>query len=119
MWSHKKQGNILKLQRAKNYVASIVIGNFHYVNFGSVDLLLLIRYQLKKMWLLCYISKNVQTVNGLTPPYLTDSIVMASVAHDNNTRLTNSCDIQVLFYNSEILKRSLYKLAVSCIIWDS
>ena len=110
VWSHTKQGNIFKLHRAKNYVASIVIANLHSLISGMLFYYMsLIWYQLKKMWLLCYISKNVQTLNGLTPPYLTDSIVMASVAHDSNTRLTNQFDIQVLFHNNEILKRSLYK----------
>ena len=46
-----------------------------------------------------------KAINGLTPPYLTDSIVMASEAHDRNTRLTNSYDVHVPSHNNEILKR--------------
>ena len=56
-----------------------------------------------------------KAINGLTPAYSTDSIVMASEAHDRNTRLTNSNDVHVKSHNSEILKRSfVYNGSVLC-----
>ena len=58
-----------------------------------------------------------KAINGLTPAYLTDSIVMASKAHDRNTRLTNSYDVHVPPHNSEILKRSL--VYNGSVLWNS
>ena len=46
-----------------------------------------------------------KAINGLTFAYLTDSIEMASEAHDRNTRLTNSYDVYVPSHNREISKR--------------
>ena len=58
-----------------------------------------------------------KAINGLTPAYLTNAIVMAREAHDRNTRLTNSYDIHVPSHNSEILKRSfVYNCSV---LWNS
>ena len=55
--------------------------------------------------------------NGLTAAYLTDSIVMASEAHDRNTWLTNSYDVHVPSHNSEILKRSF--VYNGSVLWNS
>ena len=49
-----------------------------------------------------------KAINGRTPPYLTDSTVMTSEAHDRITRLTNSFDVQLLPNNSEICMRSAF-----------
>ena len=58
-----------------------------------------------------------KAINGITPPYLTDSIVRANEAHDLNTRLADSYDVHVPSHNSEILKRSFaYNGSV---IWNS
>ena len=58
-----------------------------------------------------------KSTNGLTTPYLTDSIVRGSETHDRNTRLANSYDVHVPSYNSEILKRSfVYNVSVR---WNS
>ena len=56
-----------------------------------------------------------KAINGFTPAYLTDSIVMASEAHDRNTRLTNSYDVHV--HNSEFLKRSF--VYSGSVLWNS
>ena len=56
-------------------------------------------------------------INGLTPPYLTDSIVRANEAHDRNTRVANSYDVHVLSHNSEILKRSF--VYNGSVLWNS
>ena len=58
-----------------------------------------------------------KAINGLTTPYLTDSIVRANEAHDRNTRLANSYDVHVLSHNSEILKRSF--VYNDSVLWNS
>ena len=58
-----------------------------------------------------------KAINGLTPPYLTDSIVRAIEAHDRNTRLANSYDVHVPSHNSEILKRSF--VYNGSVLWNS
>ena len=47
----------------------------------------------------------LKNINGLTIPYLTDSIVRASEVRDRNDRLANF-DARVPSRNSEILKLS-------------
>ena len=49
---------------------------------------------------------SIRAINGLPPPYLTDSIVIASKVHSRNTRLTHPFDVHVPSHNSEIIKRS-------------
>ena len=58
-----------------------------------------------------------KAINGLTPPYLTDSIVRANEAHDRNTRLANSYDVHVPSHNSEILKGSF--VYNGSVLWNS
>ena len=118
VWCHAKQGNISKLQWAKKYAARIVTGNFDYVNFGSADLLYELNWaSFKERCDYCTSIMMFKAMNGLTPPYLTDSIVRANEAHDRNTRLANSYDVHVPSHNSEILKRSfVYKGSV---LWNS
>ena len=58
-----------------------------------------------------------KAINGLTPPYLTDSIVRANETHDHNTRLANSYDVYVPSYDSEILKRSF--VYNGSVLWNS
>ena len=58
-----------------------------------------------------------KAINGLTPEYLTDSIVMASEAHDRNNRLTKSYDVHVPPHYSEILKRSF--VYNDSVLWNS
>ena len=76
VWCHTKQSNISKLQRAQNYTATIVTGNFNYVNFRSADLSYELNWASDKES--CDYFTSVMMFgarNGLTPPYLTDSIV--------------------------------------------
>ena len=58
-----------------------------------------------------------KAINGPTPLYLTDSIVMDSEPHDSNTRLTNSFDVHAPSHNSEILKRSF--VYNDSVLWNS
>ena len=44
VWSNTKKGNIDKLQRAQNYTARIISGNFDYINTRSIDLLRSLRW---------------------------------------------------------------------------
>ena len=44
VWSNTKKGNIDKLQRAQNYAARIISGNFDYINTRSIDLLRSLRW---------------------------------------------------------------------------
>ena len=105
VWCHTKQGNISKLQRAQNYAARIVTGNFDYVNFRSADLLYELNWaSIKERCDYFTPIMMFKAINGLTPPYLTDSIVRANEAHDRNTRLANSYDVHVPSHNSDILK---------------
>ena len=107
MWCHTKQGNISKLQRAQNYAARNVTGNFDYVNSRSADSLYELNWASVKERCDYFTSIMMyKAINGLTPPHLTDSIVRANEAHDRNTRLPNSYDVHVPSHNSEILKRS-------------
>ena len=76
VWCHTKQGNISKLQRAQNYAARIVTGNSDYLNFRSADLLYELNWASAKERCDYFTSALVfGALNGLTPPYLTDSIV--------------------------------------------
>ena len=76
VWCQTKQGNISKLQRDQNYAARIVTGNFDYVNFRSADLLYELNWASAKERCDYFTSVMVfGALNGLTPPYLTDSIV--------------------------------------------
>ena len=118
VWCHTKQGNISKLQRAQNYAARIVTGNFDYVNFRSVELLHELNWASVKERCDYFTAVMMfKAIDGLTPAYLTDSIVMASEAHDRNTRLTNSYDVHVPSHNSEILKRSF--VYNGSVLWNS
>ena len=118
VWCHTKQGNISKLQRAQNYAARIVIGNFDYVYFRSVELLHELNWaSVKEKCDYFTTIMMYKAINGLTPAYLTDSVVMASEARDRNTRLTNSYDVHVPSHNSEILKRSF--VYNGSVLWNS
>ena len=118
VWCHTKQGNISKLQRAQNYAARIVTGNFDYVNFRSADLLYELDWASIKERCDYFTSVMMfKAINGLTPPYLTDSIVRANEAHDRNTRLASSYDVHVPSHNSEILKRSF--VYNGSVLWNS
>ena len=118
VWCHTKQGNISKLQRAQNYAARIVTGNFDYVNFRSADLLYELDWASVKERCDYFTSVMMfKAINGLTPPYLTDSIVRANEAHGRNTRLASSCDVHVPSHNSEILKRSF--VYNGSVLWNS
>ena len=118
VWCHTKQGNISKLQRTQNYAARIVTGNFDYVNFRSIELLHELNWASVKERCDYFTAVMMfKAINGLTPAYLTDSIVMASEAHDRNTRLTNSYDVHVPSHNSEILKRSF--VYNGSVLWNS
>ena len=100
VWCHTKQGNISKLQRAQNYAARIVTRNFDYVNFRSADLLYELNWASVKERCDYFTSVMMfKAINGLTPPYLTDSIVRANETHDRNTRLANSYDVHVPSHN--------------------
>ena len=44
VWRNTKKGNIVKLQRAQNYAARIISGNFDYINIRSIDLLRSLRW---------------------------------------------------------------------------
>ena len=44
VWSNTKKGNVDKLQRAQNYAARIISGNFDYNNTRSIDLLRSLRW---------------------------------------------------------------------------
>ena len=118
MWCHTKQGNISKLQRAQNYAARIIGGNFDYVNFRNIELIHELNWASVKERCDYFTAVMMfKAINGLTPAYLTDSIVMASEAHDRNTRLTNSYDVHVPSHNSEILKRSF--VYSGSVLWNS
>ena len=118
VWSNTKQGNIQKLQRAQNYAARIVSGNFDYVNFRSLDLLHALKWPTVQercnyfTALLMY-----KSINGLTPLHLTDSLVRACDVHDRNTRLSNSKDVHVPPHKSNILKRSF--IYNDSVIWNN
>ena len=118
VWSNTKQGNIQKLQRAQNYAARIVSGNFDYVNFRSLDLLHALKWPTVQercnyfTALLMY-----KPINGLTPLHLTDSLVRACDVHDRNTRLSNSKDVHVPPHKSNILKRSF--IYNGSVIWNN
>ena len=118
VWCHTKQGNISKLQRAPNYAAKIVTRNFNYVNFRSVELLHELNWASGKERCDYFTAVMMfKAINGLTPAYLTDSIVMANKAHNHNTRLTNSYDVHVPSHDSEILKRSF--VYNGSVLWNS
>ena len=102
-----------KLQRAQNYAARIVTENFDYVNFRSADLL---HESVKERCGYVTSITMFKAINGLTPPYLTDSIVRANEAHDRNTRLANSYDVHVPSHDSEILKRSF--VYIGSVLWN-
>ena len=114
VWCHTQQSNISKLQCAQNYAAmslstliTLISEVFTWTQLG-------ISY--RKMQLFISVMM-IKAINGLTTPYLTDSIVMASEAHDRNTRLTNSFDVHVQSHNSEILKRSF--VYNGSVLWNS
>ena len=106
IWSNTKQGNIQNLQRAQNFAARIVLGNFDYVNFRSLDLLHALKWHTVQgrcnhfTALLMY-----KLINGLTPLHSTDALVRACDGHDRNARLSNSKDVHVPPHKSKILKR--------------
>ena len=108
-WSNTQQGNIQILQRAQNYAARIVSGNFDYVNFRSLDLLHALKWPTVQercnyfTALLMYKSSN-----GITPLHLTDALVRACDVEDRNTRLSNSKDIHVPPHKSNILENIIY-----------
>ena len=58
-----------------------------------------------------------KAVNGLTPPYLIDSIIRANEAHDRNTRLAHSDDVHVPSHDSRILKR--FFVYNGSVLWNS
>ena len=61
--------------------------NLDFVSFRSADLLYELNWASIKERCDYFTSEIMfKAINGLTPPYLTDSIVRAIEAHDRNTR---------------------------------
>ena len=58
-----------------------------------------------------------KAINGLVPNYLSDSIVMASEAHDRDTRLSESLDVHIPSHNSSALKRSF--IYNGSVLWNA
>ena len=88
VWGNTSQGNMYKLQRAQNYAARLVSGNFDFINHRGEDI----------VKLLYFISDNV-TMD----------------MHDRDTRLSRSNDVHIPPHNSAILKRSfMYNGSVVC-----
>ena len=96
VWSNTKKGSIDKLQRAQNYTARIISGNFDYINTRSIDLLRSLRWATVQER--CDYFTDVvmyKSVHGLAPIYLTENVVMAGEIHDRDTRLSHSNDVHI------------------------
>ena len=118
IWCHTYDKNIEKLQRAQNYAARIITGNFDYINWRSITILRLLKWMTIKERCNYFTAMMMyKALNGLTPEYLSDTIVLAGEAHDRETRLTDSFDVYVPGYNSAMLKRSF--IYNGSVLWNS
>ena len=107
VWSNTQKGIINKLQRAQNYAARIIWGNFDYINTRSIDLLRSLRWATVQER--CFTAVLMyKSVHGLAPMYLTDNVVMAGEIHDRDTRLSHSNDVHIPPHNTDILKRNTW-----------
>ena len=58
-----------------------------------------------------------KAIHGLTPMYMTDNIVMAEETHDQDTKLSDSNDVNIPPLNSDVLKQSF--IYNGSVIWNN
>ena len=58
-----------------------------------------------------------KAIHGLTPMYMTDTIVMAGETHDRDTKLSDSNDVNIPPHNSDVLTRSF--IYNGSVIWNN
>ena len=107
-----------KIQRAQNYAARIVSGNFDYVNYRSLDLLHASIWPTVQercnYFTALLIYKPIHGLKALCP---TEAVLIVNDTHYPNTRLANSKDVLVPPHKSDTIKRSfMYNVSV---IWNN
>ena len=107
VWGNTSQGNMHKLQRAQNYAARLVSGNFDFINHRGEDIVKSLNWPtVTERFTYLTACMMFKAVNGLTPNYISDNVTMARDMHDRDTRLSRSNDVHIPPHNSAILKRS-------------
>ena len=115
VWYNTTCKNLEKLQ---NYAARIISGNFDYINVRSIPLIRSLKWMTISERCEYFTAMLMfKAINGLVPNYLSDSIAMASEAHDWDTRLSESLDAHIPSHNSSALKRSF--IYNGSVLWNA
>ena len=116
VWYNTTSKNLEKLQKVQNYAARIISGNFDYIIVRSISLIRSLKWMTISERCEYFTAMLMfKTINGLVPNYLSDSIVLASEAHDRDTRL--SLDVHIPSHNSSALKRSF--IYNGSVLWNA
>ena len=87
MWGCTTQSSIDKIQRMQSRVAVIITGCYDFINTRGLDLANELNSQNimeRRNYFLCKLM--FKSLHGLTPTYLSDSIIMNADINDYNTR---------------------------------
>ena len=85
VWYNTTCKNLEKLQKVQNYAARIISGNFDYINVRGISLIRSLKWMTMSERCEYFTAMLMfEAVNGLVPKYLSDSIFMASEAHDRD-----------------------------------
>ena len=118
VWGNTSQGNMHKLQRAQNYAARLVSGNFDFINHRGEDIVKSLNWPtVTERFTYLTACMMFKAVNGLTPNYISDNVTMARDMHDRDTRLSRSNDVHIPPHNSAILKRSF--MYNGSVVWNN
>ena len=118
VWGNTSQGNMYKLQRAQNYAARLVSGNFDFINHRGEDIVKSLNWPtVTERFTYLTACMMFKAVNGLTPNYISDNVAMARDMHDRDTRLSRSNDVHIPPHNSAILKRSF--VYNGSVVWNN
>ena len=118
VWGNTSQGNMYKLQRAQNYAARLVSGNFDFINHRGEDIVKSLNWPtVTERFTYLTACMMFKAVNGLTPNYISDNVAMARDMHDRDTRLSRSNDVHIPPHNSAILKRSF--MYNGSVVWNN
>ena len=118
VWGSTSQGNMYKLQRAQNYAARLVLGNFDFINYRGEDIVKSLNWPtVTECFTYLTVCMMFKAINGLTPNYISDNVTMARDMHDRDTRLSRSNGVHIPPHNSAILKRSF--MYNGSVVWNN
>ena len=114
--SYQTKGHILI--NCSLYKSMLLVLLLDYINVHGIDLLRSLRW-INVQERCDYFTAVLmfKAIHGLTPMYMTDSIVMAGETHDRDARLSDSNDVKIPPHNSNILKRS--SIFNGSVIWNN